>query len=108
MRLNELPDDQDVVGLVAESIHLVNRLAHAFSRDSTIKNRLFSAKHDLLSLVLELPIPGIRAAWERQPQGHFLLVISIANHRALHCPFSSLSWSARCRIVQEIGPVPKA
>jgi len=106
MSFDENRKDGDVTGLAAEALHFVNRLAHELGRDSTVRRRIFAAKDDLLSLILELPIPGVRASWQRQPKGDPLLVISLGNRRAFHCPFRGLSWNAQCKIVQRIGPIP--
>ncbi len=99
-------DGKQVLGLIADAVHAVNRLADTFRRQPVIQNRFYSLKHDLLSVVLEMGLPGIVPFWQKQQDGSHLLVIKIGNWRAPHCPFRRLSWNAQCRIVERIGPAP--
>ena len=66
----------------------------------------YAAKDLFLSVLIEEDVPGVDPAWERQPSGDWLLVININCRLSVHAPFRRLSPSARCKVVQRIGPAP--
>lgn len=92
--------------LVIQAIYAVNRLAHSFDDERRVRRRVFESKNDLISLLLELEIPGVEPSWERQENGDYMLVISIGHRFSPHCPFERLSPAAQCKVVQRIGPAP--
>lgn len=104
---NRRPEDGELLRHAADAVHAVNRLAHGYNHTPHASKRLYQSKNELLSFMLEMDVPGVEPAWQGQPNGEHLLVISIGGRRAPHCPFRKLSWSAQCKVVQRIGPAPK-
>jgi len=92
----------------ANAIHAVNSLAHNYKQIPHASKRLYASKHELLSLMLEMDVLGVKPAWQEQDNHDHLLTISIGDLRTPHCPFRGLSWSAQCKVVQRIGPAPKS
>ncbi len=99
--------DRELLRHAANAIHSVNCLARSYKQIPRASKRLYQSKDELLSLMLEMDVPGVEPAWQEQPDGDHLLIISIGDRRTPHCPFRRLSWSAQCKVVQRIGPAPK-
>ena len=105
-----LPTDPNVYAmlhLAAEVIHLASHVAKAFSADSKLKDLFYGIKHSLLSMLLQAALPGVEPSWERNPGREWMLRISIASRRCVHCPFRRLSWPARCKVIERIGVRPR-
>jgi len=101
------PEDRELLRHAADAVHAVNSLARNYKQIPHASRRLYQSKNELLSLMLEMDLPGVEPAWQGQPDGDHLLIISIGGRRTPHCPFRKLSWSAQCKVVQRIGPAPK-
>ena len=96
-------------GLIVQALAAINTAAHSLrdgANHSAAVRRLFGSKDDLLSLVLELELPGVRVAWQRQQYGNWLIVASLGDEKCFHCVFDRLSVGAQIRIVNEIGSTP--
>ena len=93
--------------LLQLAVHLVNRVARMFKKHRTICRRVYAAKADLLSLLIEWDVPGVEPSWEIHPDGNHLLRVPIGRRRSPHCPFERLTPSARCKVVERIGPAPE-
>lgn len=90
--------------IMANAVHVINRLAHAFDRDLKNKWMFMDIKDALLSILIEHEFPGVVPKWQDQEDGRQLLVISIGERRAPHCPFDRLTPNAQCKVVNRIGP----
>jgi hypothetical protein len=104
---NGQPEDRELLRHAANAVHAVNCLARNYKQIPHASKRLYRSKDELLSLMLEMDVPGVVPAWQEQPDGDHLVIVSIGGRRAPHCPFRRLSWSAQCKVVQRIGPAPK-
>lgn len=91
--------------LLVKALNAANRAAKHF-KGRSIGRTAYAAKDLLLSVLIEEDAPGVNPSWERQPNGDWLLVINIACRLSVHAPFPRLSASARCKVVQRIGPAP--
>lgn len=97
--------DRQGYELVAQALNAANRAAKHF-KGRSIGRTAYAAKDLFLSVLIEEDVPGVDPAWERQPSGDWLLVININCRLSVHAPFRRLSPSARCKVVQRIGPAP--
>lgn len=91
--------------LLAQALNAANRTAKHF-KGRSIGKTAYAAKALLLSVLIEEDVPEVNPKWQRQPDGDWILVISIACRLSVHAPFGRLSPSARCKVVQRIGPAP--
>ncbi|MFN0137340.1 MAG: hypothetical protein ACKVS9_14650 [Phycisphaerae bacterium] len=95
--------DRESLRLVANAVNSVNRAAKRV-KDRVARNRMYEAKHLLLSCVLETDTPEVRAGWQQQPDGDSLVLVSVGDLVTMHCPFERLSAAARCMVVRKAGP----
>lgn len=91
--------------LLAQALNAANRAAKHF-KGRSIGKTAYAAKDLLLSVLIEEDAPEVNPKWQRQPDGDWILVVNIACRLSVHTPFGRLSPSARCKIVQRIGPAP--
>lgn len=91
--------------LLAQALNAANRAAKHF-KGRSIGKTAYAAKDLLLSVLIEEDVPEVNPSWERQPDGDWLLLINVACRLSVHAPFRRLSPSARCKVVQRIGPAP--
>jgi len=92
--------------VAAELVHLANVAAKAFASNAKTQRRFYDIKESLLSTLILNAVPGVRPSWQPTADGFPMLVISVGDRRALHCPFRRLSWAAQAAVVQRIGPCP--
>lgn len=95
-----------LLDLAAEVLHLANVAAKAFNGNPTMRDRFYGIKNSLLSALLQVGYPGVRASWERNAEGRPMLQVCIAGRRSMHCPFRRLSWPAQCKVIDAIGAMP--
>lgn len=89
------------------AIKCANHQAHT-ECDRVTRRQLLDQKDALLSSVLERRIGHTLASWQRQPNGEWLVLISIDGRAAFHAPFERLSVFAQLEVVREAGPAPDA
>lgn len=95
--------DRESLRLVATAVNSVNRAAKR-ATDRVARNRMYEAKHLLLSCVLEADTPEVHAGWQQQDNGDSLVLVSLGDLLTVHCPFERLSATARCAVVRKAGP----
>ena len=91
--------------VLAQALNAANRAAKHF-KGRSIGRTAYAAKDLFLSVLIEEDVPGVDPTWERQSSGDWLLLININCRLSVHAPFGRLSPSARCKVVQRIGPAP--
>ncbi len=94
-----------MVQQLVRAIAAINDAAHAFVHDRPLRRRIFQSKNELISLAIERGMPGLRLAWQRQPDGEWLVLVTLDDWKCVHVPFERLSVQARMRVVGDIGPV---
>lgn len=95
--------DREGLELLAQAVNTVNRVAK-LSKGRSIRSAAYDAKAVLLSRLIELDTQEVDVTWQQQPNGDSLILVKVCEYLAVHVPFDRLSPTARCKIVQRIGP----
>ncbi len=96
-----------IAELLIRALLAINAAAHA-ETDPAQRRRLFSHKHDLVSMALERSDLEVSVSWQAMPHGEPFVLVSLCGVRCWHVPFERLSVAAQCEVVRRVGPARPA
>ena len=93
------PDQQRAFALLVRDVNLLARTL----KETPLGGVLVDVKSRLISTWIEDDSTTTRMRYERQSNGHVLVMIGLGNYYAPHVPFPDLSASAKARVLNVLG-----